>query len=627
MSSKILIRRSLTPGAIPSAGSLLNGELALNIADGILYTLSASTVIALNDTAGFISSSEQIIAFLPAGTVSSSAQIQYGNITGTPVGIVSSSVQINTGSFSGSISFSYTSSYISGGLVHIGLPTDGVYGGSEGNVSGIATNDVLEDAFDKIESILGKLAPAKPPLLSTRVLSIPNTYTALEASTGTSRSTIITSSLPTASWTVAAATSGSSTTLSTDGDAGTLSAEFDGGVSSTSTHIMTTASDTGTFGNLIIAQDADPYAGTFGQQGFWKGFIARTAPTSSLAVGTHTTRIIHSTGGATPLYTFYIDNPRTPFTVSASISSSAYTGRYVSGVPSPVAGNTITLTFTGSNAVSQFYNSTRINAGSSTTTNLVNQTLPATPPTSGSFVSASITLTFVASAFTETASFSALTYNAQGVSSTQVVTASQGTSTSTRIDTVSNETRVYSGMGQYPVIGTAPSGTGGSWSPIASQSLATNKELQMINGIYQYPPARTYVNNYPVAGPDYTTLTPDTFGSMRWATFSQSISATSAINVTFNGAVNFGSIQTTGSMRVYVLVSGSVPTAGWVDGATAYGGTGNPTNDGDPALVVGSSTTTVKRITFGAAALTGVAFIRVGLPTGSTRTFTGVSIS
>jgi hypothetical protein len=674
-----IISSSAQLNALPHSASIAptSWSLVSNIPTGLVSS-SAQLPSSL------VSSSAQ----LPTGLISSSAQLPIGIISSStqlPAGIVSSSAQATTwtvatasvatsssfavsaswapsfgggsglfasssvsaswasqslsSSFATTSSFavsaawapgagsSATSSYISGGVVIIGLPTDGTYGGAAGNVSGIASSDKVEDAFDKVELILGKLAPAKPPLLSTRTLTIPNVYTALEVVTGTSRTTIVTSSLPTASWTLVPATSGSNSTLSTDGDVGTLSAEFDGGVSAGSIRTMTTASDTGTFGNLIISQDLDPYAGTFGQQGFWTGFIARTAPTSALATGSHTTRLIHSIGGATPLYTFYIDNPRTPTVASMSLSSSAYTGRYISGVPSLATGDIITTVFTGSNAVSLFYNSTRINAGSSNVASTVNQALPASPPVSGAFISASVALTILTSQYQETASFSGNTYNSQGVTVATAITASQGTTNLIRVDTVSTENRLHSGIGQYPTIGTPPSGAGGPWSAQASRSLVDTRELQMINGIYQYPPARTYIRNYPIAGPDYTTLVPDTFGSLRWFTVSQSISALSALSITFNGAVNFNTVETTGSMRVYVLVSGSTPTNGWVDASTAYGGTGNPTNNGDPALVIGSSTTTLKRVTFGAAALTGVAFVRIGLPTGSARTFTSITIS
>lgn len=50
MADKILVKRSNTPGSIPTTASLDSGELALNIPDKLLYTLSGSSVVALNDT-------------------------------------------------------------------------------------------------------------------------------------------------------------------------------------------------------------------------------------------------------------------------------------------------------------------------------------------------------------------------------------------------------------------------------------------------------------------------------------------------------------------------------------------------------------------------------------------------
>jgi hypothetical protein len=159
----------------------------------------------------------------------------------------------------------------------------------------------------------------------------------------------------------------------------------------------------------------------------------------------------------------------------------------------------------------------------------------------------------------------------------------------------------------------------------------------MTNNIYHYPSASNYNVNYPVQGPDYRTLVAETTSSfpgeaVRWATFSASVNAASNISIVFNNTnAAFVGTQTTGSMRLYILVSGSSPTVGWIDGATSYPGTGNPTNNGDPALVFGSSTATTKIVTFGSITKTGVAFIRVGIPSsslpGSTRTFGSVTIT
>lgn len=52
MADKILIKRSLTPGSVPTTASLDVGELALNVADKQLYTVSGSTVVSLTEHTG-----------------------------------------------------------------------------------------------------------------------------------------------------------------------------------------------------------------------------------------------------------------------------------------------------------------------------------------------------------------------------------------------------------------------------------------------------------------------------------------------------------------------------------------------------------------------------------------------
>jgi hypothetical protein len=51
---------SLVAGAVPTASGLYQGELALNLADGKIYTRSGSSILVLNETDGFFSSSQQI---------------------------------------------------------------------------------------------------------------------------------------------------------------------------------------------------------------------------------------------------------------------------------------------------------------------------------------------------------------------------------------------------------------------------------------------------------------------------------------------------------------------------------------------------------------------------------------
>jgi hypothetical protein len=56
-------------GAVPTASAMYDGELAVNIADGKLYTKSGSAIVALNDTTNFVSSSAQVVGLLVDTTI------------------------------------------------------------------------------------------------------------------------------------------------------------------------------------------------------------------------------------------------------------------------------------------------------------------------------------------------------------------------------------------------------------------------------------------------------------------------------------------------------------------------------------------------------------------------------
>jgi hypothetical protein len=76
-----------------------------------------------------------------------------------------------------------------------------------------------------------------------------------------------------------------------------------------------------------------------------------------------------------------------------------------------------------------------------------------------------------------------------------------------------------------------------------------------------------------------------------------------------------------------VRVNGATPTIGWVDGNVAYPGVGSPTNNGDAALVVASSTSTAKLVTFGTNTKTGTVYARIGIPSGDNKRFTNVTMT
>ena len=492
----------------------------------------------------------------------------------------------------------------------VGIPIDGFYGpGTTGSIANIQSGDRVEDALDKVENILFKLAPARPPNLNTKSLLLSGAYTANLQSTNTTIPSAVTNdttpTFPLVGGMVVA-------NAFSDGDVGQLSASIDG--ITVGARLLSTASDVGTYGELQITSDADFYVGQVGKAGFWNALLAQIATTTPITtVGPHTAQLQHTQTGNTPLFTFYIDDPVTPTLVTGSVIATG--SIYISGVPALVggqSGSSVILSATASNTVGRFYNSTRIFQGSGTGISTSNFTLPSAP-VSESIQSGSRTISINGGSTSENASFTVTAFNSIGSTSAFAIT-----NTHIRMDsTLDPANRVKSGYGQFGFDGTPFE---------SSQSIATAvEELQMLNGQFRYPTGN-YTSALPVAGPDYSVVTPGAYLNTRWVTFNMgTITNKANIQVNFSNTFGFsGALMS--NFSLYVRVNGSTPTVGWVDGNAAFPGTGNPTNDGDPALVVANSTSTSKLVTFGTAVKTGTVFVRIGIPAGDTKRFGGITI-
>jgi hypothetical protein len=486
----------------------------------------------------------------------------------------------------------------------LGLPTDGAYGGLFGAIAGVAPGDKIEDAFDKVETVLGLLVPAKPANLSAVVMTVSPSYSALEAGTGTLRTTItdVTQPVVTAS-------------NFFDAKAGILTAKLD--TVTVGTRTLVAGSDVGTYGALEITDDSDPYIGQAGKEGFWKKLIATITPASPLTLGSHTFDLNHSVSG-TSILTVYIDDPLTP-NASGVAGSSTAPASYTSGVPHLTTGGNIIVSGSANNTVSKFYNSTRIVSVSGNTVATQNY-LPSIPPIEDTVVPFSFTLPVLVNTYNENSNFTLTLYNSKGATALQTV------NTTIRVDSVSNEVRVQSGVGQFPV-------TFGA-AFLSSSSILATEELQMINGLYQFPPQVNYAGRYP-SGPDYSTIVGGSYNNMRWVTFDLGrISSQVGFAIQFNGTQGsfngtvFGVDAIQSNFALYAQVKselgGDVPTAGWVDANAGYPGVGVPTNNGDPALVIGSSHGLMKTVTF-STPRTGRLYLRVGIPQANNKKFTGVT--
>ena len=122
-----------------------------------------------------------------------------------------------------------------------------------------------------------------------------------------------------------------------------------------------------------------------------------------------------------------------------------------------------------------------------------------------------------------------------------------------------------------------------------------------------------------------------------------SLSAASSFNITITGASTFVSATNSGSqvtsdVSIYAKVGSGSFSAGtnsyWIDANNPFAPGTSPgsVSNGQAGMVTGNSTasvsTIIKRVTFGTAnTWTGTVYVRVELPSGSTKTFSAVSVS
>jgi hypothetical protein len=472
----------------------------------------------------------------------------------------------------------------------------------------------MEDALDKLDVILDKLVPIKPPVLSTKAVTLVSPYTARMAGTNTSFTNVTDNQTP--SFTMVGGMTPSNAFA--DGNAGMLTALIDGvGIGSRS---LTYADDTGTYGGLQITADEDYYIGQSGKQGFWNALLAQVNVQNSIDDDLpHTASLSHTlTGTCSPAY-FYVDNPQTPGPLFGSNTTSGIT--YISGVPAFVGGvssSAVIFSATASFGFTwRFYNNVQVFSVSGTGISTTNCPLP-DMPSAGAIISGSWSSIFTAGSTSENASYTITAYNSKGGTATLPFT-----DTHYRIDsTLDTTNRVTSGIGQYP-----STGYGSAFDASMTLSGSANEELQMLNGQYRYP-SGNYTGSLPVAGPNYTTVPAGTYNNFRWVTLNLgTVSNASNLTLTFSNNSNFsGGGTPMTNFALQIRVNGSSPTVGWVDGNTAYSGVGSPTNNGDAALVVASSTSTVKLVTFGTNTKTGTVFARIGIPVGDNKRFTNITM-
>lgn len=511
-----------------------------------------------------------------------------------------------------------------GGSSTIGLPTDGNYGSDSeiiGEFTGIAPGDRIEDALDKIESFFAKIVPANAPLIGTRSLDIPNLWAAKEIGTGTLRSNITELNKPIATV----------SNYFADGGAGILSCFIDS-IAGPTISLLKTSSQAGTYTNSVAKLTVTEVGWPLTGQTFYEALGASIEPINALAGNNilHTYQINHNTPNSTVTKSFYVDTLSTPVVLPLTlVGVYASSAGYVSGVPALKTGDKLRSTYNVNNAVSYFFNQTRITKVESAYAS--GSDVPNTPqPTTfgAQFNVINHEIPVISNVSSENANVSITAYNARGTALSDIATGNLVGSPSIRIDSKSSEAnRLKAGVGQFPALGGGVTEAGSTFDPTISLATAGNEELQMYFGNYRYPTGN-YSGNAPTVGPNYSSVPAGTFNNIRWVLLNVGSTGTdkNSVTLTFNNPVNFGSSKIIPNFYMYVRIEGTIDTNGWIDGNVAFN-SGTPTNNGDAAYNFGASTVTTRNITFGTQVKNGAVWVRVGIPPTSSITFSGITLS
>lgn len=508
------------------------------------------------------------------------------------------------------------------GIGVIGPAEDGDYG--DGLFNTFTSSTPIGTAIDNINEVLLLLAPAKPTswagaITALNISTPASTTAARQLTSGSSVNIYGTTTLTIGSSTDTVGV-GAQSRVDTSGL--TFSLVNNGSVIDTVT-LAGTATPARTTPNYIRhSASVDPWLGVAGKEGFWKGITSfDVAGTIGIAQAVSATTSIQTLtlnypSGPAVNRTYYADSPVT--TQIIGLTATYPTMGYISGVPALTASQNITgVSFSVQNAASYFYCNTSVWTGTGNVTTISGDpdSIPTTPFQT-SIVSGR-TFSVASGIFSNTSfAFSVVAKNSIGTNGTSMTL----TSNNHRVDSVSNETsnvqtnrnRLTSGSGDFPA-----TGYGSAYSSTQSLVGLYTTEMQLINGLYQYPSGNytAYVSTFG-AGPNYTGITGD-----RWATFNiGTLTGASSFTLNFVGSTGITAVTGQAGLKVFVKIEGSTPTPFWSDANVSFTPFSTPgmSSNGLGCVNVGSSTATSRVITFGSTLLTGNIIVRVAITGPST---------
>lgn len=529
---------------------------------------------------------------------------------------------------------------------------DNFYGFSS-NIPNVQAGDELELAIDKIVSVLDKLAPAFPPLMNTLSLTAsPAATTGYFTTDGTQKTNIY------------KFVNGTTITWTTTGVANsvtTRNGHFRDGDSTTAklrvTHSYNNATKTATISNIdqilvngtATAADSTNYnvqvdvtekkdyysddAAAATKSNFYKSIKAAIAATLATTYNAaddleRTLTLSYSADGTfgdsiTLTATYRVEAAASPSAASTTLSIPTMNGR-VSGVPTLEVGDTITIASTISNGIKYYYPGT-IGTSTVTATSNSSQTISGakTPNSNHSY---SVNHTVLASQYSESIAGSVTPYDIFGAGSAS----NASTSTTKRVDTYSTAKALADATKRL----LSPA-TGGQYDAASASAYDVTAHQNSLNpgsaSVYSYQlqlltSGTTSRYCYPTVdytaygGPNYSSLT---YSGYRYADFNLG-SVSNITNLTLNIVGASGISQKYGTSNFKLLIK--VGSGNWLDANAAWS-SGTPTANGDAAVDVGNSASnTARRITFGAT-VSGTVYVRVGINSGSSITFTDITKS
>lgn len=503
---------------------------------------------------------------------------------------------------------------------NLGAPDDGIYGNA-GGIAGITVGDKPENAFDKVEVILEKLAPPKPLDINQVNLDLQGpAYQAYKQDTNTLYQNVI------ASNNISARTSN----VFYDGENGILQGFYN--QSLIGEKVLTTANDQGVYSSLEILSDQDFHLGTAGKEGFWFALDAEVSQQNAPDASSFELKISHSLGDSEKS-TQVSGEIGVPIRGSSTSINSNYNislnTRQMDGINIATTSSVFKIedlevdgvigSFYGHNLASATLNGHGSSSFTKNDIETLDGVVSSGPPKYSEQVGFADKNISIYNNNTNLSTYSVTSKDYRGVSVT-----SQNFSITPNVFLDSSNTpssRVKSGSGgNFPSAGSY----GSSYDNSISLKSSGNEELQFSRSYFQFPSQdfSVYLSNTE----NYSTgVTAGLQNGYRWATFDMGNISKKTVTFNITGAQNFTAdvSKVISNVQIYIKVEGQT---GWLNANSPYPGVGNPVNDGDSALVGSASSATTRAVTFGTVNTSGKLYIRIGL-TNSNKKFQNIQLT